>query len=347
MTIHPLYILVLLSLLLTACAEESGSGKSQGRRAPPPPMVELLKVKAATQAVPMMRIATVEAAEAVAIRTQEAGRLFDLKLRPGDSVKTGEVLFRIDDRLLQAQLQKVLAERRLAEQELSRMQSLQSQQLVTDDALNQAEAEVNKNRADEALLRERLSYTVVRAPFDGIVSERLAEEGDIAQSYEHVFSLVSSGRYRLLADIPEQGFARIRPGMPVTVFLGNQTIEAEVSRLHPVLDSATRMGQIEVVLQMEGEHRLSSGQSLRIELALPPAPYPQVPLAAIQSDTRGSFVWQLDEEGKLMRTTIELAGQHEQQMAVRSGLQAGEYILAYSLPSLRTGMAVTVRQEQP
>ena len=194
-------ILLLLWLPLFGCDGGGDGPKEKKKRTPQAHLVEAVTVRAEPLAYRAERTGTLRARREVRVFNQEEGRIAELPLFEGDRVVAGAVMARLDETLLRAQLDKAEAQRRQAELDLKRLQGLAAKRLASEDELARARTALEVARAEEALLRTRLGYAVIHAPFTGVVTERLAEPGDVAPRHTHLLTLMDPGSLILEARI--------------------------------------------------------------------------------------------------------------------------------------------------
>jgi RND family efflux transporter MFP subunit len=169
-------------------------------------------------------------------------------------VSRGEVIARLDTRLLEAERARLSASRRalaaqveLARRTDARQQTLLAeghvtQQRVDETSLRLAELEAALAEADAGLaaVDVRLSKAVLRAPFDGRIGARLLDEGAVAGPGSAVVTLLEDGPARFRVAIDPDLAAEIRPGTEVRITVGDHAFDAVLSELSPELDPATR-----------------------------------------------------------------------------------------------------------
>ena len=210
---HPvLSALLLLVPLLVACQPADAPQAQGGKRERPPQLVETTTCATRAVAHTVTRTGTLRALREVRLFNQEEGRVAELPFFEGDRVDEGAVLARLDDTLLRAQLAKASATRKQAASDLERLTRLKSRSMISDDELNRAETGLEVAEAELDLLRTRLGYSTIRAPFAGIVSERLLEVGDIAPRFTHLLSLFDPGSLVIEVTLSELLLPQVAPG---------------------------------------------------------------------------------------------------------------------------------------
>lgn len=337
-------LILLLPLLLSACGDDGD--KSRNGAALP---VEVALVAPAEAGQSSVFTAVLEAARTVRIVAQEEGQLKELPVYEGDRVKQGQVIARLDDSLLQAELNKVAATRRQAEADLKRLQALKQKQLVSDEQLSKAQTALAVARADEQALRTRIDYMAIRAPFDGVISQRLVEPGDVIVRYQHMLTLLDDSQLRARLPVSELFLPLLKQDDLAQVridALGAEQFPAHIVRIYPAVDEKTRQGVVEVQLQTPPPGALP-GQLCRVQIQLPVSGRAVIPLQAVRHDGNELYVFRINAEGKAERVVVRTGIHLAEQVEVLEGLAMGERVVVRGFTGLRAGSAVKVVNDKP
>jgi RND family efflux transporter MFP subunit len=252
-----------------------------------------------------------------------SGRLMSIGKRIGDAVERGEILAKIDDgeyqqmvleaeanlRIARANLAEAEAELDLARQELERVQSLEQKRIASlaeletartrYEALNSrlelAKAQVEQRQAAINSAKIRLSYTKLVATQPGFVGERFVDEGAMLASNSAVLSVIGIDTVIVRTTVIERVYGQVRMGQAAEIEVDafpDQVFSGQVSRIAPMLDEASRVAQMEVVVG-NSSLLLKPGMFCKVTLVLADKPSAQVvPTRAIvtRNGTRGVFV---------------------------------------------------------
>ena len=226
--------------------------------------VQAVSPVAATMPVTLPVSGNVAAWQEASIGSEAAGlRVAELLADVGDTVRKGDVLARLADGTVRAELAQAeasLAEAKalLAEAQANarRAQQLEGTGALSAQAISQvhtaehtALARVAAGEAAVAAQRLRLSQTEVKAPDAGTISARTATVGAVAGSGQELFRVIRGGRLEWRAEVPAAELARVKPGQKVAVFTpGGQTVAGQVRKVAPTVDVATRNGLVYVDL---------------------------------------------------------------------------------------------------
>lgn len=305
-------------------------------------LVEVAVAHQAELAHEAVRTGTLEANLEIKIYNQEDGRVTQLPVYEGDRVQRGQVLVRLDDALLKAQLDKAVATRQQAQQDVDRLQRLIQKRLVSEDELARATTALKVAQAEEELLRTRLDYTTIKAPISGVVTNRLVETGDIAPKFTHLLTLIDPGSLITQVEVSELLLPLFAPGDPVRVridALGEKEHPGRIRRIHPTVDPRTRKGIIEVELSPVPDGA-RAGQLCRVRLTARARERLVIPFAAVRRGQDSEYVYIVDDQGKAQRRAIRTGMRQELQVEVLEGLAAGDAVITKGLLGLRDGMAV-------
>jgi membrane fusion protein (multidrug efflux system) len=326
--VHALALTLLAGLFGCQPAADDAAPGSERKR--PPHLVETVPVEHRPITHGVTRTGTLSALREVRLFNQEEGRVAELPFYEGDRVAAGEVVARLDDQLLRAQLEKAAATRNQAASDLQRLRSLKLRAVISDDELARSETQLQVASAEEQLLKTRLGYSVLRAPFDGVVSARLLQPGDVAPRFTHLLTLYDPASLVIEVTLSELLLPLLRPGTAVPVridALADSRLQGTVLRIHPTVDPRTRLGLVEVALADPPEG-VRPGQLGRVDLALPAIERQVIPYPALRRDAQGEFVYVVSD-GTVQRR------------AVRSGLLLGEDVEI--VEGLTDGQRVVVR----
>ena len=260
----------------------------------------------------------------------------------GDSIKKGDILLRIDDKLLRAQFDKARATLAQAQQDLKRLQKLRNKKLVAEDEVNRARTALNVAEAEQRLLATRISYTSLASPINGIVSERLAEPGDVAPRHTHLLTLIDTET--LITEVTVSGLLLpiLSVGDTVDIqidALPKKVYQGSILRIHPTLNASTRNGIVEVILDPVPVGA-RPGQFCRVKLLSRTAERKLIPFSAIRQDSDGSYVYSVDEKNKAVRSRITTGLRFADRIEVLSGLDAGQRIISKGFLGLKAGKKI-------
>ncbi len=341
----PVAMLALTAMLLSACTQQTDNkprAKKNARNKSH--LVEIAHVQRDTLSQARTYTGSLRARRVVRIHALEEGRIISLPHFEGDAVKRGEPILALDRELLSTELAKAVAMRREAEANLARLRRLANKQMIAKDELLRNETAVDVTRAEESLLRTRVGYTRVLAPFDGIITARLAEPGDILKRHDHVLTLADPAS--LVADLKVSElimpYLKVGDSAQVRIdALGSASFTASVQRIHPVLDPATRQGRVEVRLDA-APPGVRAGQFARVTFQIHALDRQLLPFSAVRRDSDGEYVFRLDEPATANVVRIRSGHRLANRVEVLEGLDDGDRVVTKGFLGLKSGTKVKI-----
>jgi len=282
-----------------------------------------------------------KAVNSAVVKARVAGEIQGLNAREGDFVRAGQVLGRIDTteyqaRVRQAQQQAEAAKAQvdIAQRSLDNNQSLVNQGFISKTALDTslnnlagAQATFKAAQAGADLALKSLDDTVLRAPVDGQIAQRLVQNGERVAIDAKVLEIVDLRALELEAALSAADSVRVKAGQTATLTIEglNQPVSARVARINPSTVSGSR--SVLVYLSLEATPGLRQGLFAQGTLAIGQVTALAVPLEAVQSVTLGASG---ERQGVAM---VEVQGTSD-----------GAEVLLGTVGALREGTPVTRTQ---
>ena len=311
----------------------------------------------------------------IAIRTPlQDQRIAAVLVEEGDWVRAGQPLATLETDTLDAQLRQAQATLGRARAQVQQQEALnaeaqtqlrrisplvrsgsvsaqqidqqQAQARSSAAALAAARAEQEQARAGVAQAQAQRDKAALLAPADGIVSERHARAGALAATRR--CSLIRDGLLELDGEVPESALAGILPGMPARLRVPGATdaVAGSVRRVSPKVDEATRMGRVRIALEAAPAIRAGSFAATTLETGQDALPV-VVPQRAVTFGAQGAAsVMVLDAAGRVARRAVTLGRLNGSVAEVRSGLDAGERLVATATAFIKEGDIVTSAQPE-
>jgi RND family efflux transporter MFP subunit len=364
--------------MLLFAAAACHRGASEEESAQPIVSVRVAKVEVGTIAQPIELIGTITTRREAAVSSKISGQIAQMQLLKNRSVRAGEVLARIEARDLAAQRAEAAAtvttakdaippaeaalenarrtyERReglYAKGGISK-KDLESSQLDVSNAeggLKTASSKVAESVSHLASLDAQLSYAEVRAPFDGVVTEQFAYQGDFATSGNKLLTVADVSAVIVKAPLSDEAAARVHPGDVATILpddLPGTTLRAPVSLVGRSADPQSRAVEIWVTLP-NADGRLRPNAAVRLTIASGATsnavivPTPSVTLEA--TNANGGTVMIVDAQSIAHEVHVTIGAHDSQRMQVTSGLRGGETVVIEGNYGLPDKTKVTVAQ---
>lgn len=215
-------------------------------------------------------------------------------------------------------------------------------------AVTNAEGALADAQARLASAEKQVGHTTLRAPFDGVLSDRPADPGDVVQLGTPLFTVVDPRGLRLEANMPAEQIGRLRVGMPVEFTVGGfiRRFAGRIERINPVVDPATRQVRIYVTVPNQ-EQALVAGLFAEGRVATEVARAVAIPIAAVDNHGTTLIVRRI-KQGRVVETPVTLGVRDEEAelVEVRSGLAAGDTVLVGTTQAVTPGAKVRMLGEE-
>ena len=324
----------------TGPVPRSGPGMMGGRQVL---NVSGLKISPAQMSELSNSTGTLRPDEEVELSFETSGKIITINFTEGTKVKKGDLLAKINDRPLQAQLQKLEAQRKLAEEKEFRQRSLLDRDAISKESYDQIVTELQTIQADINLVKARISETELRAPFDGIIGLRYLSEGSFATTSTKIARLVKTSPIKLEFSIPERYADQIKIGYPVTFRIDGSplTYKADVYAVDPKIDFNTRTIIIRALYPNRNEE-LKSGRFASITLLLSQIDDAiAIPTEALIPEMEGEIVY-VYRSGKANRQRVTTGLRTATEIQILAGLNFGDTLITTGILQLRHSLPVVL-----
>jgi membrane fusion protein, multidrug efflux system len=319
---------------------------------PPPEAVTTMRAPQEQWPATLGAIGTVAAARGVIVSADLPGVVEKIAFDSGHAVQEGSVLVRLDARQERAQLAAAESQRNLTRLNLDRARGLLADGVVSQADFDRASAEHAQAEARVGEIRATIDRKEIRAPFSGLLGIRQVDLGEYLAGGDPIVPLQATDPVYVNFSVPQQEVPRLRVGGEVKVTaegLGAE-FEGRITALDSVVDPATRNVQIQATLP-NPTGRLRPGMFVDTQVVLgATSAVVAVPASAISYAPYGDSVFVVSElkgpQGEKYRgvtqQVVKLGASRGDQVAVVSGLQAGQEIVTSGTFKLRNGAAVQV-----
>lgn len=313
-----------------------------------PIYVNAEKTKRKTSITVLMKTGVFEPNREVKISPDIQGRITQINAEPGDEVKKGEILFRIDETMLKLQLAAVQVQIKSAESDVARYKVLADADAVQGIQYEKALTQLEAAKAQEALLLEQISRTSVKAPFDGIVTARFAEEGTFASPGIPVLQISDMSIVKFTFHAGEHEISAFTTGTIVPIrptALPELTLDGKVILTGSKANGANGF-PVQLELQNPAGYPVKAGMSGRTAFnENDTSKVIVVPSQAIRTSGDSYSVYKI-ENGRAVESKIQIERWEGESALVRSGLTEGEIVITGGLINIQNGSRVqsTIKQ---
>lgn len=325
------------------------------------PVIETVTVERRNIAENLSLLGSLGSPHTARLAPDVEGRLVSIEVDAGARVRTGDVLFSLDDELARLELAQAIAAEHEAEADLAdaRRRVVEARELVAKNTFPESEARslealvtrnraiLERRRAERAFAAAKLAHYRLSAPFDGVIASREADPGERVDSDSNVLLLVATDELQLDLRVPQQYFQRVEVGTPVTLRLDalpGQTLESGVAMIVPVSDPDARTFLVRTRIDNRAG-KLTPGMSVRALLRLGTDRQTEVvPRDALLRHPDGrTVVWVASVDGedyvvheRLVKSGLTFDGTVE----ILEGLAVGELVVIRGNENLREGQKV-------
>ena len=343
-------------------ASASAVASADGKDAKPAPQLmiapeDMLTVQTNALATGPVITGSVQPERKADLRAEVSAVVLQVLKENGDPVKRGDVLVKLDETSIRDNLMSADEATRAAsqafdqaERTLQRLKTLRASGMTSAQALDDAEVRRNNAQSDvaaaksrAALARQQLGRTIVRAPFDGIVSDRKVSAGDTAAIGKELLKVIDPTSMRFEGRVSADKIALVKVGQAVNFRVngyGEQEFQGKVKRIDPSANDVTR--QVEVLVAFNnsiqpkvsglyGEGRIDADTSAALML----------PESALVKAGDSAYAWKVKEKA-LAKTRLTLGARDPRtgNFEIKGGLVAGDAVLRSPNSSLKDGQKI-------
>lgn len=283
--------------------------------------------------------ALVEAVTQATVAAQVAGRVVEVRVDAGQTVRKGELLMRIDAREAAEAAAGASAQLVNARANYERLKNLRAQNFISAAALDKAQADFAAAQATSGQAGVGLGYATVTAPIAGVVAQRQTELGEMAAPGKPLLTLYDPAGLRVTASVPQYMLPRMRGVTRAKVEFPElgRWVDATSVALLPVADAATHVSQVRVGLPADAGANLLPGSFARVHFVIGRASKFTVPKAAVLRRGEVAAVYVQGAEGRLALRQLRLGEVFGGEIEVLAGLAAGERV---ALDPVKAGIAL-------
>jgi membrane fusion protein, multidrug efflux system len=361
---RPVALLVLcLASVVTLTACKPGAGKTPDKAVDAPLLIspeDLLKVSNDALGSGPSITGSIEPERRADLRAEVSAVVLAVLKENGDPVRRGDLLVRLDQTSIRDSLNSALASERAAsqayeqaERQYQRMTKLRETGVVSTQQLEDVEIQRNSAQSDREAARARvvtarqqLERTEVRAPFDGIVSDRKVSAGDTAQVGKELLKVIDPSSLRFEGRVSADAIGSVKAGQHVSFRVHGfeqRDFDGKVMRVNPSANATTRQVEVLVgfvdakdqpdVAGLYAEGRVDTETNAALTL----------PAASIVREGDNAFAWRV-KGGKLQKVKLGL-GERDQRtgnFVVNTGVAEGDSVLRYPASTLKDGQVANI-----
>lgn len=288
---------------------------------------------------------TVLANEEVELRSEVSGKIVRILFKEGSFVSKGDLLIKINDADLQAQLRRAESKVKLSQEKEARQRQLRDGNLISQEEYDNTVGELNVNLADFDLIKAQIDKTEIRAPFSGIVGLRSVSEGSYVTTSTVMARLQNFNSIKVDFSIPERYSASVKTGdeLEFKISGSSNQFKAKVYAIEPKIDPGTRTLQIRAICS-SAYKELIPGAFANVELSLKQTSDAiLIPTVSIVPELKGQKVY-LYKNGIVVPQNVELGTREETRVQIISGLSLGDTVITSGILQIRPNSKVKISE---
>lgn len=284
--------------------------------------------------------------EEVDLSFETSGKITKIYFKEGTYVRKGDLLAKVNDAPLQAELKKLEAQIPLAQDRVFRQKSLLAKDAVSQEAYESVNTELAKLEADIQLVKARIDQTELRAPFDGNIGLRQVSEGTYASPSTVLARLTKTSPLKIQFSIPEKQANILKVGTPFKFRLddgASNQYTASVYAIEPNLDGETLTMEVRALYPNQGGI-LPPGRSVQIEIKVQEIQNTIVVPSLSVIAEMGRDVAYVYKDGRAQQVTLRKGMRTASAIQVLEGLNVGDTLLVTGVMQLRDGLLVAINE---
>lgn len=286
---------------------------------------------------------TIEPDEIADIRPEVSGLIEGIYFNEGTHVQAGQVLVKINDSELRAQLSQAKTRSELAAENERRAKLLLEKEAISQEEYDMASADYRTAKAQIELIQAQLRKTSVVAPFAGTLGIRRVSKGSFITPSETIVQLVNSSRVKLQFSIPEKYTSLVKPGMTVqfNVQGSTATYDAKIYALEPSIDPLTRTLTVRAITSNDNGSLIPGAFATVVFPLAEVDDAILIPTEALIPIQNGKKLF-VQKNGLAKEIIVETGARTDSTILITKGIAAGDTVLTSGVMSLRDGSPVKV-----
>ncbi len=302
-------------------------------------------VKAEELANNIITSGTVLANEEVELKSEVDGKITNIYFKEGTSVKKGDLLVKINDAELRAQLEKAKYNLKLLEDREYRQRVLLQKEAISQEDYDVSLNELNVVKSDTELVKAQIDKTEIRAPFDGVIGLKNVSEGAFVNTQTVIATLQDINPIKIDFSIPEKYSGSVKVGDEIKFkIVGKEdTYTGKVYAIEPKIDPQTRTLKLRA-LYSNASRNIFPGSFANVELVLHEIQGAlMVPTYSIIPELKGQKIF-LCKNGKAFSQSVEIGIRTDTRVQITNGLAPNDTLIISGILQLKDDSPVTISE---
>lgn len=322
-------------ILLTSSCSTEGKNNYQA------PLVKINTVKKLAEQYEVSYPGIIEPADHVSLAFKVSGQLVYVLDTEGTSVKKGTLIASLDAHDYEVQLVAAEAAYRQAKKEFARMTELNEAKTVSPNDFEKAQAAFKQVEAKYQSAKDAVTYTELRAPFDGYIHNIYHYGKEIIQAGVPIVGFISTNRYKAEINIPVQDYKKQISRKGAKLLIGNQQTDIQVEAISKHANANQLYKMRFSIPQIQSADLLTAGMNCSVILIYEKEQMSSVkiPVSAIREIDRNSYVWKVTSDMKVDAVPVTIL-KIEPTGAIVTGLKDNDQIVVTGIHELTEGQTV-------
>ena len=336
-------LIILLPKIFSSNESQPNNNSANGMSAVVPVKAHVIKAEKLSNTI--YSTGTIFANEEVELRSEVSGKVTQILFKEGSFVNKGDLLVKINDAELQAQLKRAESKVKLSEEKEFRQRQLRNSNLISQEDYDNTLGELDVNKADLELIKAQIDKTEIKAPFSGVVGLRSVSEGSYVTTSTIIAKLQNLNALKIDFSIPERYSSQVKIGdeLQFKVSGSNTVFQAKIYAIEPKIDPGTRTLQIRAICN-KYDRGLVAGAFANVELSLNNNNDAiLIPSIAIVPELKGQRVY-LFKNGIVTPQQVEIGIREEKTVQITSGLTVGDTVITSGILLIKPGSQVTISE---
>lgn len=331
-------------LFSVACSSPSYSQTTNEKKDKPGTPIETEKVTTGAISASYQGTASLES-EAEAVVVARIGGIVDqILVEEAQMVKKDQPLAKLEEEQYKLEMNQAEALLNKLRNEFQRKESLYKNKVISSDAYEQSKYELESQKSNTELARLRWRFTTIRAPFSGVVGERLIKAGNMIQANQPAFRVTSLDFLQAILHIPEREINKLKKNQPALIradALPDMEFTGYVLRISPVVSPGAGVFKVTVAVK-DPSGQLKPGMFTRVEILRDTHENALLlPKNTILQEDSQSWVF-LVKGKKAVKVKVDTGYKNKSHVEILSGLKAGDQVAATGLAALKDGADIQV-----
>jgi membrane fusion protein (multidrug efflux system) len=286
---------------------------------------------------------TILANEEVELRSEISGKITEILFREGAFVNKGDLLIKINDADLQAELRKAESKVKLVEDRETRQRQLAQNQMISQEDYESTLNDLEASKAEYDLIKAQIDKTEIKAPFNGVVGLREVSEGSFVTTANIIARLQNLSNLKIDFAIPQKYTSLVKIGDELNFRLSGNDFQykARVYAIEPKIDPSTRTLKLRAICTASYKD-LYPGAFVNVEVNLKETEQAiLIPSVSVVPELKGQSVY-LYRGGRVSPQSVEIGLREEKRVQIISGLAEGDTVITSGILQIRPGAKVKI-----